>query len=101
ADTVAEWNSYVDKGGDPEFARGSDAPMYKIDTPPFYAATLNPVWHDSYGGLRTNGRAQVIDMQGDPIPGLYAGGESSGGGSQHGLGRAVVHVYIGGSTATK
>ncbi|HEY6612964.1 MAG TPA: FAD-binding protein, partial [Vicinamibacterales bacterium] len=101
AETVAKWNSYVDKGNDPEFARGSDAPMYKIDKPPFYAATLYPVWHDSYGGLRINGRAQVIDMQGEPIPGLYAGGESSGGGNQHGLGRALVHGYIAGTNAAK
>ena len=101
ADTVAKWNSYVDKGGDPEFARGPDAPMHRIDTPPFYAATLNPVWHDSYGGLRINGRAQVIDTQGEPIPGLYAGGESSGGGNQHGLGRALVHGYIAGTNAAR
>jgi hypothetical protein len=101
AETVAKWNSYVDKGADPEFARGPDAPMYRIDTPPFYAATLYPVWHDSYGGLRINGRAQVIDMQGEPIPGLFAGGESSGGGNQHGLGRALVHGYIAGTNAVK
>ncbi len=101
AETVARWNSYVDKGSDPEFARGSDAPMHKIDKPPFYAATLYPVWHDSYGGLRINGRAQVVDMQGEPIPGLYAGGESSGGGNQHGLGRALVHGYIAGTNAVR
>ncbi|MEE8438295.1 MAG: FAD-dependent oxidoreductase [Micropepsaceae bacterium] len=99
SETVAKWNSYVDQGADPEFERGPDAPMYKIDTPPFYAATLNPVWHDSYGGLRINGRTQVMDMQGEPIPGLYAGGESSGGGQQHGLGRALVHGYIAGTNA--
>jgi hypothetical protein len=101
AETVAKWNAYVDKGGDPEFGRGGDAPMYRIEKPPFYAAALYPVWHDSYGGLRINGRAQVIDMQGEPIPGLYAGGESSGGGNQHGLGRALVHGYIAGSNAAK
>jgi hypothetical protein len=100
-DTVAKWNSYVDKGADPDFARGPDAPMHKIDTPPFYAATVNPVWHDSYGGLRINGRAQVVDMQGEIIPGLYAGGESSGGGNQHGLGRALVHGYIAGTNAAR
>ena len=99
ADTVAKWNSYVDKGSDPDFARGTDAPMHRIDTPPFYAAALYPVWHDSYGGLRVNGRAQVIDMQGEPISGLYAGGEASGGGNQHGLGRALVHGYIAGTNA--
>ncbi len=99
SETVAKWNSYVDEGADPEFARGPDAPMHKIDTPPFYAATLNPVWHDSYGGLRINGQTQVVDMQGEIIPGLYAGGESSGGGQQHGLGRALVHGFIAGTNA--
>jgi hypothetical protein len=101
ADTVSRWNRYADEGRDPEFARGPDAPMYRIDTPPFYAAAMYPVWHDSYGGLRINGRAQVIDMQGEPIPGLFAGGESSGGGNQHGLGRALVHGYIAGTNAAR
>jgi hypothetical protein len=101
ADTVSRWNRYADEGRDPEFARGPDAPMYRVDTPPFYAAAMYPVWHDSYGGLRINGRAQVIDMQGEPIPGLFAGGESSGGGNQHGLGRALVHGYIAGTNAAR
>jgi hypothetical protein len=99
AETIKKWNAFVDQGNDPEFGRGSDAPMYRIEKPPFYAASLYPVWHDSYGGLRINGRAQVIDMQGQPIPGLYAGGEASGGGNQHGLGRALVHGYIAGTNA--
>ena len=93
ADTIAKWNSYADKRSDPEFGRGPDAPMHRLDTPPFYAATLNPVCTIRTGGLQINGRSQVIDMQGQPIPGLYAGGESSGGGNQHGLGRAIVRVH--------
>jgi hypothetical protein len=96
AETVRKWNTYVDEGTDPDFGRGRDAPMHKIDTPPFYAAAICPVWHDSYGGLRINGKGQVIDMQGEAIPGLYSGGEASGGGNQHGLGRALVHGYIAG-----
>ena len=95
--TVRQWNSYVDKGSDPDFGRGKDAPMHKIGKPPFYAAAICPVWHDSYGGLRINGRGQVVDTQGEVIPGLYSGGESSGGGNQHGLGRALVHGYIAGT----
>jgi len=98
-ETIRTWNTYVNQGNDPDFGRGSDAPMYRIEKPPFYAASLYPVWHDSYGGLRINGRAQVVDMQGEPIPGLYAGGEASGGGNQHGLGRALVHGYIAGTNA--
>jgi len=98
ADTVRKWNGFVDAGADPEFGRGKDAPMYKINKAPYYAALIAPVWHDSYGGLRINGRAEVIDMEGRPIPGLYAGGEASGGGSMHGLGRCVVHGYIAGGS---
>jgi hypothetical protein len=95
-ETVRKWNTYVDEGTDPDFGRGKDAPMHKIDKPPFYAASICPVWHDSYGGLRLNGKAQVIDMEGAAIPGLYSGGEASGGGNQHGLGRALVQGYIAG-----
>ncbi len=56
-------------------------------------------WHDSYGGLRIDGKARVIDTQGQPIPGLFAGGEASGGGNQHGLGRATCHGFIAGTSA--
>src|SRR5262245_54249674 len=98
AETVRKWNSYVDAGADPDFARGKDAPMHKIDKPPFYAASICPVWHDSYGGLRINGKWQVVDTYGEVIPGLYSGGEASGGGNQHGLGRALVHGFIAGTS---
>jgi hypothetical protein len=97
-ETVKKWNTYVDAGADPEFGRGKDAPMHKIDKPPFYAALIAPIWHDSYGGLRINGKAQVLDMEGQVIPGLYAGGEASGGGNQHGLGRCLVHGFIAGGS---
>lgn len=100
-ETVDKWNSYVDQGFDPEFDRGLDAPMHRIGTPPFYAASQMIIWHDSYGGLRVNGKTQVIDLQGEVIPGLYAGGEASGGGNQHGLGRALVHGYIAGGHAVE
>ena len=97
-ETVDKWNSYVDAGSDPDFGRGEDAPMHKIDTPPFYAALIAPIWHDSYGGLRINGKAEVIDLDGNVIPGLYAGGEASGGGQQHGLGRCLVHGFMAGNS---
>jgi predicted oxidoreductase len=71
--------------------------MHKIATPPFYAASLMVVWHDSYGGLRINGKAQVLDHEGNVIRGLYAGGESSGGGNQHGLARAHMTGFIAGT----
>ena len=101
-DTIATWNGYVDDGVDPDFERGqADAPMHRIDRPPYYAAAIMVVWHDSYGGLRLNRHCQVLDMEGRPIPGLYAGGEASGGGQMHGLGRATVHGYIAGTQVVK
>jgi hypothetical protein len=41
----------------------------------------------------------VIDLNGEVIPGLYCGGESAGGFSQHGLARAVCQGYIAGTVA--
>ena len=101
AETVATWNAYVDAGADPEFEREAEAPMHAIATPPFYALSIMVVWHDSYGGLRVNGRQQVVDMQGQVIPGLYAGGEAVGGLNKHGLGKGHVHGYIAGTHAAK
>ena len=101
AATVATWNGYVDAGADPEFEREQDAPMNPIVTPPYYALSIMVIWHDSYGGLRVNGRQQVVDMQGQVIPGLYAGGEAVGGFNKHGLGKGHVHGFIAGTQAAK
>jgi predicted oxidoreductase len=93
------WNGYVDGGKDLEFEREKDGAMRRIAAPPFYALSIMIVWHDSYGGLRVNGRQQVIDMQGEVIPGLFAGGEAVGGFDKHGLGKGTVHGFIAGTHA--
>jgi tricarballylate dehydrogenase len=50
-----------------------------LDTPPFeaYAVTCGITF--TFGGLRINTDAQVINTDGEPIPGLYAAGELVGG----------------------
>ena len=96
-ETVARYNGFVDAGEDADF--GKRNPRYKIQTPPFYAAWSTPILHDSLTGLRTNPRAQVIDIRGDVIPGLYCAGESQGGFAQHGLGRCLVFGRIAGRDA--
>jgi hypothetical protein len=101
ADTVATWNRYVDAGADPEFAREADAPMHRVARPPFHALAIMIIWHDSYGGLRCNGKHQVVDMRGEVIPGLYAGGEAVGGFNKHGLGKGHVHGFIAGTNAAQ
>ena len=96
-DTVTRYNSFVDAGKDADF--GKPAPKYKIQTPPFYAAWATPVIHDTRSGLRINGKCQVVDLNGEVIPGLYCGGESAGGFSLHGLARCAVQGRIAGRTA--
>jgi len=95
--TVARYNAFVDLGEDKDF--GKPTPRYKIAKPPFYAAWATPVIHDTRAGLRINARCEVIDMQGEVIPGLYCGGESAGGFSQHGLARCLVQGLIAGRNA--
>jgi hypothetical protein len=98
-ETVAKWNGYVEAGADPDFKHEKEARMHPVARPPFHALSIMVVWHDSYGGLRVNGRQQVVDMQGEAIPGLYAGGEAAGGLDKHGLGKGTVQGYIAGTQA--
>ena len=65
--TVERYNSFVDSGADSDF--GKPSPKYKIQTPPFYAAWATPVIHDTRAGLRINAKCQVMDMNGQVIPG--------------------------------
>jgi len=98
-DTVARYNGFVDSGKDLDFERPNV--KYKVEKPPFYAAWATPVLHDCYIGLRINMQCQVMDMKGQIIQGLYCGGESAGGSSQHGQGRCVTQGYIAGGHAAK
>jgi tricarballylate dehydrogenase len=51
----------------------------KIDTPPYRAYAVVCGLTMTYGGLKTNERAQVIDNADSPVKGLYAVGEITGG----------------------
>ena len=95
--TVTRYNSFVNLGVDADF--GKRAPANKIMEPPYHAAWATPTPHDSRAGLRINAKCQVIDRAGQIIRGLYCGGESAGGFSQHGLARALVQGLIAGRNA--
>ncbi|MBT8100829.1 MAG: FAD-binding protein [Gammaproteobacteria bacterium] len=97
AATIKRYNGFVENGKDTDFER--PILKYKIEKPPFYAAWATPVIHDCYAGLRINMKCQVMDMYGEVISGLYCGGESAGGCSQHGQGRCVTQGYIAGGYA--
>ena len=63
-------------------------PSKKSDAP-FYAAWATPLVHDTRAGLRINARCQVMDMQGQVIPGLYCAG----------IGRWLQPAWVGRCTA--
>lgn len=75
--TVEKFNAYVDAQEDPEFGRYNFAG--KIEEAPFVIAPMAPALHHSMGGVQINTEAQVIDTEGNIIPGLYAAGEVCGG----------------------
>ena len=50
-----------------------------LDTPPYQAFAVTCGITFTFGGLRIDGRARVIDSDGQTIPGLYAAGELVGG----------------------
>jgi tricarballylate dehydrogenase len=51
----------------------------RLDTPPFEAYQVTCGITFTFGGLRIDGNARVLDTELQPIPGLYAAGELVGG----------------------
>jgi tricarballylate dehydrogenase len=49
-----------------------------LDRPPFKAYPIVSSIVFTFGGLKVNANAQVLNTDGDPIPGLYAAGETMG-----------------------
>ena len=81
--TVTEYNAGVDTGRDPAFGRDGlcnhAGALVRIERPPFYAYPSSSVVLATYCGLTTTPQAEVVDVFGGVIPGLYAAGEIMGG----------------------
>ncbi|CVH78224.1 3-oxosteroid 1-dehydrogenase [Coriobacteriaceae bacterium CHKCI002] len=77
--TVERYNELVDKGVDEDMGvRGDYLSWNAIKEPPFYALKRMPGVLATVGGLTVNERLEVLDTEGNVIPGLYAGGDASG-----------------------
>ena len=81
---VAQWNSMVKNKKDTQFKRALDLAIV-LDHPPFYACRVWPKVHYCMGGVGITAKAQVHDVMGKIIPGLFACGEVTGG--THGASR--------------
>lgn len=117
---VDRFNAMVRNGHDDEFYRGDNSydnfymwgdmdfePPFRtlgvIDQPPFYAVKMEAGALGTAGGPRTNADAQVVDWQGNAIPGLYAAGNAMAavlgdvyGGAGGTLGPGMTFGYIAG-----
>ena len=74
--TVGEFNEAVAKGKTPELRVPRAKNANKISAPPFYAIPFVPGIVATYGGFLVTPKAQVLDWDKQPIPGLYAAGLS-------------------------
>ena len=77
AETMNTWNGYVEAKNDPNFGRTSFA--NKLDTAPYYAIKVTAGVHHTMGGLKINTNTEVLNENGEVIPGLFAAGEVTGG----------------------
>jgi fumarate reductase flavoprotein subunit len=99
--TVETWSSYVASGEDPDFSRDIGTPLTDLSAGPYYAVNVGPGIHHCMGGVKINTDAQVINTSGEPIPGLYAAGEVTGGihGANRLGGNAVADIVVFGRIA--
>lgn len=79
AETMERYNSDVaETGVDSAFGRetivSANGTPFPLDTPPFYAFETGNVIYSTLGGLHQGTDAHVLDVYGEPIPGLYCAG---------------------------
>ena len=102
AKTLADWNEIVKSQNDTQFGRTTGMDN-DLTTPPYYAIQIAPGIHHTMGGVKINTAAEVIDTEGNPIPGLFAAGEVTGGvhGGNRLGGNAVADIVIFGRIAAE
>lgn len=122
--TVQHWNQLVENGSDTDFGRGESAfdcwwgdPHAKgtrqatlgpLEHGPFYALPVNSGALGTKGGPQIDRNGQVVGINGEKIPGLYAAGNVMAspfgmtyGGPGGTLGPAMVFGYLAGQDAAK
>jgi succinate dehydrogenase/fumarate reductase flavoprotein subunit len=78
-ETLSAYNAACASGDTSSLAVPKSGGLEPITTPPFYAIRMLPGATFTYGGIRVNARAEVLDSTGASIHGLYAAGADAGG----------------------
>jgi fumarate reductase flavoprotein subunit len=76
--TIKKWNDDMASTGK-DSVWNTEFGLVPMTTPPYYATKVIEYNLGSLGGVRINVNAQVIDVNGNVIPHLYAGGQTAGG----------------------
>ncbi len=74
---------------------------YTFDKGPYYAGKGYAMVHHTMGGVEINTNCEVLDTNGNPIPGFYAAGEVTGGihGGNRLGGNAIADIVVFGQIA--
>lgn len=78
---VETYDAYAASGRDEDYAKSADM-MFRINEGPFYAEKIERNANlvlVTLAGLFVDGNSQVLDQNFEPIPGLFAVGNASGG----------------------
>ena len=76
--TVARYNELAHKGVDEYFGKEKSR-LLPIEGAPYYGAWFSGILLATLDGLHINKHMQVLNSTNQPIPGLYAAGNCSGG----------------------
>lgn len=102
--TVSTWNEWAKTTKrDPDFGR-ADSPTFTfspIESPPFYTVELVPSISGTNGGVLADGESRVLNVQGKPIPRLYAAGDVVAGGMISHLGESIFFGRVAGRNASR
>lgn len=78
-ETIKNYNSYCEKGEDPDFGKRPDT-LCKIEEGPYYAIFGKLACDGAFGGMLVNSKAEVYNAdKSGLIPGLYAAGDNASG----------------------
>ena len=87
--------------GEEADALGRKVFQYTFDKAPYYAGTVQAKVHHTMGGVEINTNCEVLDTNGNVIPGFYACGEVTGGihGANRLGGNAIADIVVFGQIA--
>ena len=100
-ETMEKYSLYQSTGEDKDFQRKAEEMPRPLTEAPYYAINVEPVIHHTMGGIKINAQAEVVNLNGKTIPGLYAAGEVTGGvhGGNRLGGNAVADIIVFGQIA--